>query len=290
MEPYLHEEITRLPYNPDEDSDYRPVLYRPDSTQLAQRRIDAVGEIDPKRILKCYGYRYEDRPFMIVDLEGKESLARLVGQGDLNLLEKLKLLYEAGKALQYLHSRSPPSVHGAVHPRTIFVTKPNSAVLSDFGLANLWRLFEDDTSFHPGAMAGVTRDWLSPGAKVGYTAPEYIMDDTAEMLPPADIYSFASVILAVLSSRHPFTGVKTWSPKGLAAITQGVPPDPEDHPNLAENDSLWPLLRQMWSRDPADRPAIDEVMEQLEQEIKIRSGEAVPKTIGHEDPETPQKV
>lgn len=152
---------------------------------------------------------------MIVDLDDKECLARLVGQGDLNQLEKLKLvrrrahhtafsntkaskqLYEAGKAIQYLHSRSPPIVHGAVHPITIFVRRPDSAVLCDFGMANLWRLFERDTSFDSRAMAGVTLDWLSPSARVGYTAPEYIMDDTGEMLPPADIYSFASVILAV---------------------------------------------------------------------------------------------
>ncbi|KAG8900527.1 hypothetical protein FRC00_012443 [Tulasnella sp. 408] len=131
-------------------------------------------------------------------------------------------------------------------------------------------------------MAGVTRDWLCPGARVGYTAPEYILDDTAEMLPPADIYSFASVILAVLSSRHPFIGVIAWSPKGIAAITQGVPPDPEDHPNLPEDDSLWPLLRRMWSRDPADRPAINEVMTQLEQELQIRSGEAVSDIMAHD--------
>ncbi|KIO16127.1 hypothetical protein M407DRAFT_34238 [Tulasnella calospora MUT 4182] len=298
MYPDFCVEITHLKPSPDDlNNDYRPVLYRPDSTQvipayirylpdlapqssselsrqisqrniaLVQRHIDAVGELDPKRILKCYGYRFGNKPFMIVALDGKESLSLLVGRGELNPVERLKLLCEAGKAIQYLHSRSPPVAHGAVHPRSIFVTRPDSAVLCDFALGKVWRLFESDAGVYGGGMACVQHTWLSPGARLGYTAPEYILEDTGEMLPPADIYAFASVILAVLSSRHPFTGVTMWSPKGIAAITQGVPPDPEDHPNLPEDNSLWPLLRRMWSYSPADRPTIDEVMKELDQEL-----------------------
>ncbi|KIO16128.1 hypothetical protein M407DRAFT_34239 [Tulasnella calospora MUT 4182] len=314
MDYYGHEDITYVPRNPDDRSDYCPVLYQPmpNSIQLipayvrelssltprssseqsqqisqrnialVQRRIDAVGDLDPQRILKCYGYRFGDKPCMIVARDGKESLARLIARGDLNPLERLELLYEAGKAIQYLHSKSPPVVHGGVHPKTILIARPNSAVLSDFGLPNVWRLLELDSGFaHP----AIDEAWLGPlaGAKVGYTAPEYILDEEEEMLPPADIYAFASVILAVLSSRHPFSGVSISSAKGIAAIVHGVPPDPEDHPNLSKDDPLWPLLQRMWSRNPGDRPTIDEVMKQLNQELKIRGGEAVTNIIGLED-------
>ncbi|KIO18938.1 hypothetical protein M407DRAFT_31410 [Tulasnella calospora MUT 4182] len=313
MNPDVHKEITRLlPRMAGVDRDYYPVLYRPDSIKvipvyvrdlhsltpaspselsqqislrniaLVQRRIDAVGDLDPKRILKCYGYRFGDDPFMIVDLDNKELLSHLVAQGDLNLLDGLKLLYETGKAIQYLHSRSPPVVHGAVHPRNILIARPDVAVLCDFGLANIWRLFEVDRSLYEEAKAGTPPDWLSPAERLGYTAPEYILDDKSEMLPPADIYAFASVILAVLSSRHPHADVLCWTAKGIAAIVYGVPPDPEDHPNLPNEDSLWPLLQRMWSRNPADRPAIDEVMKQLGQELKTRSEEAHLKIITNE--------
>ncbi|KAG8892459.1 hypothetical protein FRC01_014160, partial [Tulasnella sp. 417] len=248
-----------------------------------QLRIDAVGDLDPNRILKCYGYRFGQRPFMIVDFDGRKRLSYLVRQGDLNALERLKLIFEAGKAIQYLHSQNPPLVHGAVHPKNIFIKEPNSAVLSDFGLANVWRLLEVDHLLREFPNERFYYAELSTGAKIGYTAPEYILDDEEEMAPSADIYAFASVIVAVMSSRHPFTGVSMWSPKGIAAITQGAPPDPEDHPDLPENDTLWPLLQRMWSRYPGDRPTIDEVMKQLDRELQIRSEEALPNNIAPKD-------
>ncbi|KAG9040874.1 hypothetical protein FS837_012989 [Tulasnella sp. UAMH 9824] len=226
MDPNVQRGITRiLPALPDGDSDYSPVFYRPDSIQvisahirvihslapaprselsrqinesniaLVQRRIEAMGDLDPKRILKCFGYRFRHKSFMIVDLDGKEPLSRLVKQSDLNMLEKLKLLYETGKATQYLHSLNPPAVHGALHPNNILIATPNSAVLSDFGLANVWRLLEPDRTEH-GLGNELYDTWLLPRDKLGYTAPEYILSDTGEMLPPADIYAFATVILA----------------------------------------------------------------------------------------------
>lgn len=67
----------------------------------------------------------------------------------------------------------------------------------------------------------------------------------------------------VMSSHHPFAGIRPTSAKGIAAITQGIAPDPEDHPGLPEDDSLWPLLRRMWSQSSEDRPTIDEVMKEV---------------------------
>ncbi|KAG9040871.1 hypothetical protein FS837_012986 [Tulasnella sp. UAMH 9824] len=310
----IHQDIVLLPPKPGDDDEYKSALYVPEpneiirssikflralapksSSKLSQeisqrnidRRIEAVGELDPNRILKCYGYRFGDKPFMIVARSGKQPLSRLVEQGDLGPLERLKLLYETGKAIQYLHSRRPPIVHGGVHPQNILISEPDSAVLSDFGLANLWRLLEEDTSFHQSSGTGQHTVGLAPGAKVGYTAPEYILDDTGEMESPADIYAFASVILAVMSGRHPFTGVTVWSAKGIAAITQGVAPDPKDHPGLPEDDSLWPLLRRMWSQNSEDRPTIDEVMKELGQELQIRGRGSPPMLITLKDSETP---
>ncbi|KAG8906434.1 hypothetical protein FRC01_008021 [Tulasnella sp. 417] len=240
---------------------------------------------------------------MIVDFDGREAFSYIVQRGDLNALERLRLIYEAGKAIQYLHSRNPPLVHGALHPKNIFIKEPNSAVLSDFGLANVWRLLEANDLLRDFPPWGLYYAELSPGARIGYIAPEYIWDEEGEMVPSADIYAFASVILAVMSIRHPFAGVSVGSPEWAAAILYGVPPKLEDHPNLPENDTLWPLLQRMWSRYPADRPTIDEVMKQvrlaipgggkatqlttkihqLDREVRIRSEEALPNNIAPKD-------
>ncbi|KAG9040872.1 Receptor-interacting serine/threonine-protein kinase 2 [Tulasnella sp. UAMH 9824] len=281
MNPAVQEEIIWLRLDSVDGLGFgEPVLYRPDSikmipacvrffpflelktsSELTQRRIEAVGKLDPKRILECYCYRFEDRPCMIVARAGEQPLSRLMFQDDLDPPERLKLLYEIGKSIQYLHSRSPPFVHGGVHPKYILISKRNSAVLSDFGLPNLWRLLEIDDSFETSSSWGTQYAGLSPPEKIGYTAPEYIQDDFGEMLPPADITP------SQVSSwrRHPHASVTTciWSEKAVAAITKGIPPDPEDHPNLPEDDSLWPLLQRMWSQNPADRPTIDQVMKRV---------------------------
>lgn len=181
-----------------------------------------------------------------------------------------------------------------MHPKYILISKPNSAVLSDFGLPNLWRLLESDTNDWASSSSGTQHyPGLSPSEKVGYTAPEYILDDAGEMSPPADIYAFASVILAVrtgfatawgtkgqltreqfLSRRHPHAGITICSEKGIAAITRGIPPDPEDHPYLPEDDPLWPLLQRMWSQNPANRPTIYQVMKRVRLVISRRRGAA----------------
>ncbi|KAG8986716.1 hypothetical protein FRB90_003824 [Tulasnella sp. 427] len=307
---YIREEILVIPKKQGDGDGYVPVLYRPDSRSvipsavrylplnsrssseksrqiyqrnlaLVKERIDAVGTLDPKRILKCYAYRWGDPPFMIVARTGKDPLSRLVERGHLSFLERLKLVYEAGKAIQYLHSRSPPLVHGAVHPKNIFVDKFQQVVLSDWGLAGVWRLMEKDPSFHVSTNqeSQVELDEL---ARLGYTAPEYMAEENGEMTPSADIFAYASVILAVLSSRHPHAGVRMWSPKGLAAA-QGAPPDPIDHPDLPSDDSLWPLLKRMWARRPEERPTIDEVLKKLEKEVEARTGTALTESSSSPD-------
>lgn len=84
-----------------------------------------------------------------------------------------------------------------MHPKYILISKLDSAVLSDFGLHNVWRLLEPDTSAQESSGLGTQYGRLGPSEKLGYTAPEYILNDAGEMSPPADIYAFASVILAV---------------------------------------------------------------------------------------------
>lgn len=70
------------------------------------------------------------------------------------------------------------------------------------------------------------------------------------------------------ASPKAMSGKKPFHSKTIAftivVIFQNIEPQPEDHPNLPENDPLWALLHQCWSPVPTNRPTAAQMIERLE--------------------------
>lgn len=49
--------------------------------------------------------------------------------------QKLKILFEISRALDFLHSLEPPVLHRDIKPENIFISNSNSAIIGDFGIA-----------------------------------------------------------------------------------------------------------------------------------------------------------
>ncbi|KAG8969205.1 hypothetical protein FRC05_001169 [Tulasnella sp. 425] len=235
----------------------------PESEVIRQRnitrfrnRISLVGELDPSRVLKCLTYRFGDKPFALMVHVEADTLSRLVSNGLLNPVEKLEVLWRAGKAIEHLHTRVPPVAHGGILPKAFLVTKRREVLLADFGYALVWRSLQEDSPSHQGLEE---TPFYTP--KVGYSAPETIAGPQSGLECPADIFAFASTILAVTSNVHPYARLNPW--KGMAVLLEGTPPNPASHPDLPETSPVWPLLRRMWAKNPTERPGISEVVTEL---------------------------
>jgi serine/threonine protein kinase len=183
----------------------------------------------------------DDRPFLVMELVAGRTLGRVVqdwGRG-LPLEDVGSVGAQVAEALAYVHRNGV--VHRDVKPGNILLGPRTRVRLADFGVA---RLVEDS--------AGHTRTGHVIGT-AAYLAPEQVTGD--EVSGATDVYSLGLVLLEALTGRREFPGAAT-----EAAVAR-LHRDPEVPESLPEE---WrELLVRMMSRDPAERPAADEVAERL---------------------------
>lgn len=162
----------------------------------------------------------DDRYVIVMDwIEGTDAQTLLRQRGDpgLPLREVVGYIAGAAAALDHLHGREPPIVHGDVKPENLIVTKTGDVVLVDFGIASL-----------------VHR--RRPMGTVGFIAPE--VASGARPTPAADVFGLAATTVALLTGEAPDGHRPAWA--GL---------------DLDEVGPLARTLRRALAVDAAARPA-----------------------------------
>ncbi|KAG8916408.1 hypothetical protein FRC01_003170 [Tulasnella sp. 417] len=160
------------------------------------------------------------------------------------------LVRQVAEGLGYLHSRSPPVIHGDFKTMNILVTEDHVAKICDFGGSK--HLGEEKTGF---TTAGL------PFGTVRYSAPEISRDDAPQTLQ-SDVYSFGYVALETMTSKYPFWKVKNDSAVIHKVGWEGQTPSKEDYSEL-EDEELWMILRRCWNNEPSARPTMIEVCRTL---------------------------
>lgn len=168
----------------------------------------------------------------LVQREGPLPVGRVARLG-LQLLEVLAEAHAAG------------IVHRDVKPANVLVLPKDRVKLADFGIASL----EGDTRLTgTGTLLG------SPA----YMAPEQVRG--LPCTPASDLWSLGTTLYHALEGRDAFEA-QTF-PAVIARILDGAPPEP------VNAGPLEPLLSELLSKDPADRPDAEAVQEVLEAAIR----------------------
>lgn len=160
------------------------------------------------------------------------------------------LVRQVAEGLSYLHSRSPPVVHGDFKTMNILVNEEHVAKICDFG----------GSKYIGQEKTGLTTAGL-PFGTVRYSAPEISRDDSPQTLQ-SDVYSFAYVALETMTSKYPFWRVRNDSAVIHKVGWEGQTPSKEDYSEL-EDEALWVLLRRCWNYEPSARPTMIEVCRKL---------------------------
>ncbi|KAF8309876.1 kinase-like protein, partial [Clavulina sp. PMI_390] len=155
--------------------------------------------------------------------------------------------------LVYLHSQTPPIIHGDLHDRNILITASGHALICDFGLS---RIRHDITRTHTTLNQGGRLRFIAPELSRG---PEQFRSNEA-----SDVYSLAMTIYSLGVCKVPLWDTAN-DRQAVKLLEEGKRPgydldlqsvtDVERFGGLEDSSNLklWSLLRQMWVHDPAER-------------------------------------
>jgi serine/threonine-protein kinase len=161
----------------------------------------SLGHLDVVRVLGGGTFHSprtgELTPYLLMEwLDGhtlSEDFALRRGQPGLPLVEVISLLEGAASALAYAHGKGV--VHRDVKPANIFRMQKGGTKVLDFGLAKA-------LSEGLGVKNGVQTSAGTYICTAAYAAPEQLMPSSGPVGPWTDVYSFALVILELLSGQR----------------------------------------------------------------------------------------
>ncbi|KAG8911547.1 hypothetical protein FRC01_005650, partial [Tulasnella sp. 417] len=156
--------------------------------------------------------------------------------------ERLSLSRDLIDGLTYLHAQNPPIRHGDLKPGNVLVNANRRAVLADFGLSKALDIGPPGFTFGNDAKHTVR-----------YASPEIVLEGTAAESLSNDIWSWACLILEVLTDKIPFADLPT-EPRLLLALLLGRSPSVTDLSPSSPLPELTVLLRDCWSHQPMERP------------------------------------
>ncbi|KAJ6471534.1 kinase-like domain-containing protein [Mycena sanguinolenta] len=235
------------------------VIRKQDGTDLIKlnkrlrREVKVWNRLSHENILELYGVSYDHGPFasMICPwMEGGTLSAFITPETRIN--KRLKLLYDVGKALVYLHSEGV--VHGDLTTANVLIDAHENAVLSDFGLSTILAQFSGTSYMSTSLARGGALRWADP-------ALSHVGDDPAQPLTPpsptltSDIYSFGCVLYHVISGRIPFQDLDDLQVIFAVSARGERPPRPQK-----VEDPCWEFMEKCWAVQIPERPVASEVL------------------------------
>lgn len=208
-----------------------------------------------QHILPFYGWCQTDGPYPYVVSPWQENGTAIDYVKKAQWVNYKQLILGVAQGVQVLHTMTPPIVHGELKGEHIQVSATGNPLLSDFGLS---KMVEDMSGAPFTQSKGVSEScrWL---------APELLMGENATMTTSSDIWSLGMTILELLTGCHPFNHIKS-NTAVVIKVYGGALPEPPNTPEIVRrgmNSQLWSLLQRCWNSTPEERPAIQEVIAEL---------------------------
>ncbi|TBU35504.1 hypothetical protein BD311DRAFT_734731 [Dichomitus squalens] len=232
--------------------------FRGQLSQMDIKELKLLGDFDHPNIVRFLGVSIPENtretPVMIV--------SELCSNGDLfdyirnvnppSVYRVLCIMLDIAKGLEYLHLRKPSIIHRDCKSSNILITSKGVAKITDFGLAKV----KQSTRSMVRSLVG-TVNWQAP--ELWHPAPKYNHK--------VDVFSCAMVYWEILQW-HVKDKKFPWEGMNEHAIYDAVGAK-KQRPSVAGLRKQWcpeivDLIEHMWAQDPADRPTMSEVVQEVE--------------------------
>ncbi|KAF8297420.1 kinase-like protein [Clavulina sp. PMI_390] len=226
--------------------------------QLVHREAIIHSQLNHLNILPFLGIYHEDDesyPFTIFPFVERGSLERLLNTLEPHrLMEPQDLLVGTARGVAYLHSRSPPIIHGDIHSGNILIQESGNPLLCDFGRSRIRHEIS----------RGSNRE---EGGRLRFLAPELSNGRTERFCSTqeSDIFALAMTFLNAWSGELPFSSSKNERQIVKEVIESERPLRPASVVALEPEteQEFWSLLGEMWAQDAAERPSSGQTLERL---------------------------
>ncbi|KZT30247.1 kinase-like protein [Neolentinus lepideus HHB14362 ss-1] len=182
--------------------------------------------------------------------------------------EKLRLMCQVAEAVEYIHTRETPIVHGDIRGANILIDADNTPKLCDIGLT----FITNSSEFTTAKTAGNCR-WASPEV-LNPESDEDLADDVpSPYTKESDIYALGMTIHEVFTGLIPFHSRRN-DVSVIFAVIKGERPEIPD--SMKEIPGLADLVERCWKADAKERPTAGEVHTCLASTLPVPNHESGP--------------
>ncbi|KAH7925615.1 kinase-like protein [Leucogyrophana mollusca] len=242
--------------------------------RLAALKVLKVGNQEPMEILKAFAHeaivwrhlRHPNcLPFYGVYRAGGDNCLVSPWMENSSLdqyllthpaANRMSLLLDIARGLEYLHNSQPTVVHGDLKAANVLITASGRACLADFGFSM--------TSVSKAVLPTSTE--LRGKGTLNYCAPELLGTNHFAIMAldqrRCDMYSFGCICYETYTGTHPFADTPDTYQQKLIGKT---PPRPsgEEYVIRGLDDKLWDFIMNLWSRNPEARATADQAVSWL---------------------------
>ncbi|QBD81811.1 serine/threonine protein kinase [Ktedonosporobacter rubrisoli] len=204
-----------------------------EATDTYNREVSMLSQLQHPGLPHIYETFSDATHWYVVQdyIGGKTLEALLKKRGRLSLEQTLDIGLKLCEILDYLHQQKPPIIYRDLKPSNIIMKGKDELYLVDFGIARHYRKYQ--------------RKDTEPLGSPGYAAPEQY--GKAQSTPRTDVYGLGATLQELFTGREP-----------LEIKMHGLPAGYEIPV------AFKTLLEQMLQSDPAQRPKIYKVKQELQ--------------------------
>ncbi|KAG9042623.1 hypothetical protein FS837_010617 [Tulasnella sp. UAMH 9824] len=267
--------------------------------------LSLMAELSHPNIIQLIGFVEDMEKYdawIVLPWEVNGNVREFLQSGEWDIPERISLIQDVVKGVEYLHTREPPICHGDLKSLNILVNQSNRAVITDFGSARkipnanakddtaseeLQQAVNDDTAQElTTPKIEFNRSTLEltltgPLGTLRWAAPEVLADEGKGL--PSDMWAVGWICWEIMTGKIPFEELPH-DANVVARVMTGKLPAIRDEAQLLLVLKLCALMSDCWKRYPAERIGspdfqrrVDMMVSRLTQDCTLDDNSAVQK-------------